>query len=104
MKMESAGVEPWAADASRNMLPCPKLLPDSLVIPLEDRVDLQPSQPLRRHRQSLRLRQYRFHEAAQTLWHFFWHEFCDWYLELKKLRLRRQHRTQRALAESADRV
>ena len=26
------------------------------------------------------------HEAAQALWHFFWHEFCDWYLELKKLR------------------
>jgi isoleucyl-tRNA synthetase len=21
-----------------------------------------------------------------VLWHFFWHEFCDWYLELKKLR------------------
>ncbi len=30
---------------------------------------------------------YRYHEAAQTLWHFFWHEFCDWYVELKKLRL-----------------
>jgi valyl-tRNA synthetase len=29
---------------------------------------------------------YRFHEAAQTLWSFVWHEFCDWYLELKKLR------------------
>ncbi len=30
---------------------------------------------------------YRYHEVAQTLWHFFWHEFCDWYVELKKLRL-----------------
>jgi valyl-tRNA synthetase len=29
---------------------------------------------------------YRFHEAAQTLWHFWWQEFCDWYLEIKKLR------------------
>ena len=29
---------------------------------------------------------YRYHEAAQELWHFFWHEFCDWYVELKKLR------------------
>ena len=28
----------------------------------------------------------RFHEAAQTVWHFFWHDFCDWYVELKKLR------------------
>jgi valyl-tRNA synthetase len=24
---------------------------------------------------------YRFHEAAFTIYHFFWHEFCDWYLE-----------------------
>ena len=32
--------------------------------------------------------QYRYHEAAQALWHFFWHEFCDWYVELKKLRFR----------------
>jgi valyl-tRNA synthetase len=30
--------------------------------------------------------QYRYHEVAQTLLHFFWHEFCDWYLELKKMR------------------
>jgi len=32
--------------------------------------------------------QYRYHEVAQTLWHFFWHEFCDWYVEIKKLRFR----------------
>jgi valyl-tRNA synthetase len=32
------------------------------------------------------IEQYRYHEAAQSLWHFFWHELCDWYLEIKKLR------------------
>src|SRR5580698_4365878 len=29
--------------------------------------------------------QHRYHEAADALWHFFWDDFCDWYLELKKL-------------------
>ncbi|MGH9519740.1 MAG: class I tRNA ligase family protein, partial [Terriglobales bacterium] len=32
------------------------------------------------------LEQYRFHDAADTLYHFFWHEFCDWYIELLKPR------------------
>jgi valyl-tRNA synthetase len=27
---------------------------------------------------------YRFHEAAGTLYHFFWDEFCSWYIELSK--------------------
>jgi valyl-tRNA synthetase len=27
---------------------------------------------------------YRFHEAAYTIYHFFWHEFCDWYVEWVK--------------------
>ena len=27
---------------------------------------------------------YRFNEAANTLYGFFWHEFCDWYLEMIK--------------------
>jgi valyl-tRNA synthetase len=34
------------------------------------------------------LEQHRYHEAAHELWHFAWHEFCDWYLEVKKLRFR----------------
>ena len=30
---------------------------------------------------------YRFNEAAQELYEFWWHEFCDWYLELTKTRM-----------------
>jgi valyl-tRNA synthetase len=32
------------------------------------------------------IEQHRYHEVAQSVWQFFWHEFCDWYLELKKRR------------------
>ncbi len=30
------------------------------------------------------LENYQFHEAVQTLYHFFWDDFCDWYIELTK--------------------
>ncbi|HWZ84255.1 MAG TPA: valine--tRNA ligase [Terriglobales bacterium] len=33
------------------------------------------------------LRDYRFHEAANRIYDFFWGSFCDWYLELIKPRL-----------------
>ena len=33
------------------------------------------------------LEQYRFDRAAGILYHFIWHEYCDWYLELAKLSL-----------------
>jgi valyl-tRNA synthetase len=32
------------------------------------------------------LRTYRFNDAAATIYHFAWHEYCDWYLELVKPR------------------
>jgi valyl-tRNA synthetase len=30
------------------------------------------------------LADFRFHEAASTLYHFFWDDFCDWYIEMSK--------------------
>ena len=33
------------------------------------------------------LAEYRFHEAAHVIYHFFWGEFCDWYIEMVKPRL-----------------
>jgi valyl-tRNA synthetase len=33
------------------------------------------------------LEAYRFDEAASTIYQFFWGSFCDWYLEIVKLRL-----------------
>ncbi|HEV2175996.1 MAG TPA: valine--tRNA ligase [Terriglobia bacterium] len=37
------------------------------------------------------LAEFRFHEAAYTIYHFFWHEFCDWYLEWVKPEITRAH-------------
>jgi len=36
---------------------------------------------------SAALAQYKFNEAAQTLYRFFWSEYCDWYLEAAKAAL-----------------
>jgi len=33
------------------------------------------------------LERFRLHEVAEDLYHFFWGEICDWYLELVKARL-----------------
>jgi len=34
------------------------------------------------------LESYRFNSAIQALYAFFWHDFCDWYLEIIKKRMR----------------
>jgi valyl-tRNA synthetase len=34
---------------------------------------------------------YKFNEAANLLYGFFWHEFCDWYLEMLKSDIKNKH-------------
>ncbi len=36
------------------------------------------------HKVNAALEELRFHEAAYTVYHFFWGEFCDWYIEWVK--------------------
>jgi valyl-tRNA synthetase len=51
------------------------------------------------------LEQYKFYEAADLLYHFIWHEFCDWYIELAKTGLREGNRTTEAvLTDALDRI
>ncbi|MGA2556182.1 MAG: valine--tRNA ligase, partial [Verrucomicrobiota bacterium] len=47
---------------------------------------------------SAALAQYKFNEAAQTLYRFFWSEYCDWYLEAAKAALAPGHEPAAAAA------
>jgi valyl-tRNA synthetase len=42
------------------------------------------------------LKEYKFSEAANTLYRFFWSEFCDWYLEASKAALHGDNPTRKA--------
>jgi len=44
---------------------------------------------------------YRFHEAANSIYDFFWGEFCDWYLELIKPRLNLEEGSDKSQAKIA---
>lgn len=44
------------------------------------------------------LTNYRFHEAAQGVYHFFWGDFCDWYIEWVKPDLTGADRNRAAIA------
>ncbi len=66
------------------------------------------NQVIREVRESLE--GYKFNEVTHTLYHFIWHEFCDWYLEMTKLYLykegdrKRQSLTQQTLVEVLDAI
>jgi valyl-tRNA synthetase len=48
--------------------------------------------------------QYNLHEGARHVYSFFWHEFCDWYLEMIKLHPQRSKPTLLYVFESALRL
>ncbi|MCZ6489318.1 MAG: valine--tRNA ligase [Acidobacteria bacterium] len=81
MSLEKSGADPWTPPADGNY----RLLPDTNgQMLLEDRWIFS---RLTRVAGEIGTawEAFRFHEAAHLIYHFFWHEFCDWYLELKKL-------------------
>jgi valyl-tRNA synthetase len=83
LNMERSGVEPWVPENLDQFQPMADA--GALEVPIEDRWIF--SRLNGAGEQAGRaIEQYRYHEAAQVLWQFFWHEFCDWYLELKKPR------------------
>ena len=47
------------------------------------------------------LENYRFDDAANTIYQFFWGSFCDWYIEIVKLRLDFSDSADKAKANSA---
>ena len=85
LNMERSGVEPWVPDSLEEFRPVAE--PDTVEAPVEDRWIFSRLNSCA-EQVNRSIEQYRFHEAAQVLWHFFWHEFCDWYVELKKLSFR----------------
>jgi valyl-tRNA synthetase len=44
------------------------------------------------------LKNYRFHEAAQNIYQFFWGDFCDWYIEWVKPELQSTNRERAVVA------
>ena len=83
LNMERCGVEPTVPENLEQFRPLAET--ETLEVPIEDRwifsrLNATAEQVNRA------IEQFRYHEAAQLLWHFTWHEFCDWYLELKKLK------------------
>jgi valyl-tRNA synthetase len=78
LNMERCGVETWMAADVNAWLP-------AAGAPVEDRWIFSRLNECARE-MNRAIEQYRFHEAAQLVWHFIYDDFCDWYIELKKLK------------------
>ncbi len=49
-------------------------------------------------------REYKFNDAAQAMYTFVWHEFCDWYIELVKNRMYSKEESSAESAQTAKQV
>ena len=45
-----------------------------------------------------KLKEYRFDEASQTIYKFYWNEFCDWYIEISKFDLKDESKKEKTIA------
>nr|WP_241210546.1 valine--tRNA ligase [Brachyspira hampsonii] len=45
-----------------------------------------------------KLKEYRFDEASQTIYKFYWNEFCDWYIEISKFDLKDETKKEKTIA------
>lgn len=45
-----------------------------------------------------KLKEYRFDEASQTIYKFYWNEFCDWYIEISKFDLKYESKKEKTIA------
>jgi valyl-tRNA synthetase len=77
--MERCGVEPWTPDDPGRYVVEGSALEDRWIFSRFNACAAQVNRAIGMHR---------FHDAAQAVWHFLWGDFCDWYVELKKLRFR----------------
>ncbi|HYL36083.1 MAG TPA: valine--tRNA ligase, partial [Bryobacteraceae bacterium] len=73
LNMDTAGIAPSLPEPGT-----PEMLEDRWIFSRLSRTTASVNRALEQHR---------YHEVAEELWQFFWHDFCDWYLEIKKLRL-----------------
>ena len=78
LNMERSGVDVWMADDVNTYLPAANAA-------VEDRWIFSRLNECARE-MNRAIEQYRFHEAAQLVWHFIYDDFCDWYIELKKMK------------------
>ncbi len=74
MKMESSGIHSWTPGTQSQSS---EALEDQWIFDRLEKTTYVVIHALELHR---------YHDAAQALWDFIWHDFCDWYLEVKKLR------------------
>jgi valyl-tRNA synthetase len=63
-----------------------RALPEPASLPVMDRWILHRVSDVTRQLETA-LEEYRFDVAADLLYHFFWHEYADWYIEFAKPRL-----------------
>jgi valyl-tRNA synthetase len=96
MSLDKAGIQGWSAPESGSYRPA-----QAVELALEDRWMFSRLSKVAGEI-SAALEAFRFHEASHVIYHFFWHEFCDWYLELKKLALEPAGQSPQTVAAAAD--